>query len=89
MDIQEAMKIVTSELRNDLDYRRSWEANIAMAFKDTWSWTLGVNSDCVSGEMIHDISNRAARHFLAILCTEGETDLPGMLALATSIEEAQ
>lgn len=91
MNIQEAMEVVTNELKNDLDYRRSWEANIAMAFKDTWSWTLKENSDCVPSEMIHDISNRAARHFLAILCIDSEDhdDLPGMMALNKSIEDAR
>jgi len=31
---QDAMKIITKELRRDKDYRRSWQSSIAMAFVD-------------------------------------------------------
>ena len=31
---QDAMKIITKELRKDKEYRQSWQSSIAMAFVD-------------------------------------------------------
>lgn len=74
MNIQEAMKIVTREIANDPNYRITWQANIAMAFKDQWMKTMEINSDCVDYKTIHDIANKAANNFLDILCIEANKE---------------
>ena len=38
MEIKEAMAKITTELKNDTGYRKSWKANIAMAYKDCEHW---------------------------------------------------
>lgn len=65
MNIQEAMKVITTEIANDPGYRIGWEANIAMAFKDAAAQTLVQNED--SRAVTHEIANKAASNFLDIL----------------------
>ena len=92
MDIQEAIKVLTNELENDESYRIAWESNIAMAFKDSWSSHMGVNSDCIPFSDLHSISNHAARYFISLLCMKkgnGDIDLPGMLALNLGLENSR
>lgn len=60
-----AVQSLTKALVEDEDYRRTWAANIAMAFIDEYSRSeILIKSD----EMIHDIANKAADHFLNNLC---------------------
>lgn len=61
MKIVEAIDVLTKELIGDPDYRRSWHANIAMAFKDSYTW----NEDKLD---INKIANDAADYFLWLLC---------------------
>lgn len=63
MNIQEAMKIVITEIANDPSYRVTWEANIAMAFKDQ----VMRETDFYDPEWLHNVSNKAANNFLDIL----------------------
>jgi hypothetical protein len=51
-DLVEALK--------DADYRRSWQANIAMAFYDAYRQ--------YPNEDLHKVANIAADHFLNLLC---------------------
>ena len=71
--IQHAMKILINSLRTDKDYRRSWQANIAMAFKDEMSNWLTLNKPTFKDEIeteldIHEIANQASNNFLDLLC---------------------
>ena len=59
--VKEAISKITTELKNDTDYRESWKANIAMAYKDCERWYK---------EDAHVIANDAAEHFLKLLCDD-------------------
>lgn len=59
--IEEAIKVLVNELRTGEDYRRSWQANIAMAFKDC-------DDKYDGGETIDAVANEAADNFLNLLC---------------------
>ena len=60
-EVKEAVEILVKALKEDADYRESWKANIAMAFKDTYD-----NADIM--DEIHTIANAAADNFLNLLC---------------------
>ena len=57
-------------LKNDLDYRITWKANIAMAFKDKWQGAVNFDGPPITSEAIHKIANDAADYFLNNLCQE-------------------
>lgn len=68
MTTKEAVTHVCGELKNDIDYRRGWEANIAMAFYDCTHWyKKETGKRYLTMVDIHKIANRAANHFLDIL----------------------
>ena len=71
MNTAEALKHITKELKHDRDYRFSWQANIAMAFKDRYSqYKKEMNKKVLSNEDIHVVANDAADYFLKLLCDE-------------------
>ena len=56
-------------LKSDREYRRSWEANIAMGFKDCYYKYQRFNGKkYLSHFDIHGISNKAASDFIDALC---------------------
>lgn len=57
-DLVEALK--------DVDYRRAWQANIAMAFYDAYRQ--------YPNEDLHKVANIAADHFLDLLCKPRESE---------------
>jgi hypothetical protein len=59
---KEAIETLCNELREDEDYYYSWQANIAMAFKDEME-RGGYEVD----EQVHEIANDAAKNFLNLL----------------------
>lgn len=69
-DVHHAMNVVCAAIREDEGYRISWQANIAMAFKDsmeqegTHSPNPGNHSILVTRAMLHKIANDAADTFL-------------------------
>jgi hypothetical protein len=66
--LKKAVKILSKALRNDPDYFRAYQANIAMQFKDEYSRvrkTRGYNY--LNNEDIHNIANKAAKSFLELL----------------------
>lgn len=67
MTIQDAMKVLISELKSDQDYRYSWQANIAMAVYDAYT-----DSGRPRDEAIHAICNQGAIRFLDLLCRDRE-----------------
>ena len=62
-----AEKLVEA-LKTDEDYRRSWSANIAMAFKDEWQRAADDGGLPATPDKIHVIANKAAEYFLWLLC---------------------
>lgn len=68
MTVPEAMKVVTEAIKTDPSYRVTWEANIAMAFKDEWVRKVGDHgSHKADYGDIHLVANNAANNFLDIL----------------------
>lgn len=64
-DVKIAVQIFSRAIKDDPDYWRTWQANIAMAFKDEWERNINLKTS------IHIIANNAARNFLMQL-TAGE-----------------
>ena len=58
-----AIDKLTDALMTDADYRRSWQANIAMAFYDAYQEEYGVTINKGS-EVVHKIANNGAKRFL-------------------------
>lgn len=85
MNIEEAIKVLTHELVNDEEYRRSWSANIAMSFYDVVKLN---NNYAIDREWLHKHANMGAELFLEILCRkETQEDLPGSFALVNLVNE--
>lgn len=71
MKKESPIKNLVKALKKDKEYREAWKANIAMSFKDNYSWhkdTTGKRS--MSKDDIHVIANRSAEYFLQLLCNE-------------------
>lgn len=65
MELKDAVIKLKEELKKDEGYYYSWQANIAMAFKDEYIRKMGGTSSNV-----HDIANQAARNFLDLLISQ-------------------
>ena len=65
MTTKEAVDRLCKALEEDMDYFRTWQANIAMAFKDEYQ-------SAFMSDGVHDIANRAAVNFLRLLIKQGE-----------------
>lgn len=64
---------LVSALESDPEYRRGWVANIAMAFVDNYNWYFQhVTENPLKKEDLHAIANKAAEHFLQVLCMRPE-----------------
>jgi hypothetical protein len=63
--LSEAVKVLIEALKTNEDYRRSWNDNIAMAFKDEYSRN---RLKYKTRQDIHKIANTAANDFLKLLC---------------------
>ncbi len=64
MKLKKACKKVFKELRKDEGYYYSWQANIAMSFKDEYDRCL---KKYKNQKDIHQIANIAAKNFLNLL----------------------
>ena len=64
MKTEDEIKHLCEQLKADKHYYYSWQANIAMQFKDSCA-RHGVNFP-----ELHDIANEAAINFLFLLCRE-------------------
>ena len=61
--IEDSVKHLCEILRNDMDFRRTWHANISMAFQDEF------NRRRVSQEkLVNEVANKAADNFINQLC---------------------
>jgi len=70
------IEYVVEEISKDVDYRRSWEANIAMAFVDCTRWYKKENSrEYLTKKDLYEIAQKSAKHFLDILVGK-ENEIP-------------
>jgi len=70
-ELKEAISKLTTELKNDKEYRESWKANIAMSYKDNEYWyKKQTGKKKLNIDDKHIIANNAAEHFLKLLCDE-------------------
>lgn len=71
MTTKKAISEITKKLKTDKDYRRSWSANIAMAYIDNEHWyKQKTGKKHLNKKDKHTIANNAAEHFLKLLCDE-------------------
>lgn len=70
-ELEKAIKILLTELKSDSQYRYSWVANIAMAYKDTERWYKEkTGKKFLNKKDKHIIANKAAEYFIEQLCQE-------------------
>lgn len=66
------IKELVSVLNNDKEYRQTWVANIAMAYKDEQTiYKKKHNKKTLNAMDVHIIANQAAERFLNVLCVTG------------------
>lgn len=64
-----AVETLIQSLIKDEDYRRSWKANIAMAFKDEFHREVTRKKSWqINSTELHNVANTAADNFLNNLC---------------------
>ena len=72
MTTKEAVNHLTAELKKDADFRRTYEANIAMAFVDAFNKANGNKKEFLKylfyENGLHEIANEAADNFLTLFC---------------------
>lgn len=85
VNLIDAINRVCEEIKNDKGYRLSWEANIAMAFKDAFDFS-GHKHD---NKVVHKVANKAATSFLDQLIGKDIGDVDGMAAIAKLHELTQ
>lgn len=84
VNLSDAINRFCEEIKNDKGYRISWEANIAMAFKDQFNFS-GYKHDA---KVVHEVANKAAAAFLDQLIGKDMGDVDGMAAVAKLHEQA-
>ena len=71
MTTARALNHITDLLKKDKDYRRSWSANIAMAYIDNEHWyKRKTGKKTLNRKDKHIIANNASEYFLQLLCDE-------------------
>ena len=65
MEMKEAVKVLTEQIKSDPELFYSYQANIAMAFKDEYD---RCEKKYKNKEDIHQIANQAAINFLNLWC---------------------
>ncbi len=67
MKIEEAVKVLTTALKEDEGLREGYKANIAMAFKDEYA-RKKIDKNYVNSNDLNEIANQAADNFLNLWC---------------------
>lgn len=67
LGIKKEVDVLCKALKEDEGYFISWQANIAMAFKDEYERTMNELNTHYNHDIIHLIANRAAKNFLNLL----------------------
>lgn len=70
IQIQDAIRRLSHELKHDAGYFYAWQSNIAMAFKDEYD-THNRPGEAVD---LHQVANAAAKNFLNLLIREPNAD---------------
>ena len=66
-------KDLISALGNDPSFRLSWEANIAMSFKDcAYQYKKKTGKKYLTQLDLHIVANNAANYFIDLLCSDHE-----------------
>ncbi len=73
-ELQKAVETLCKALREDPELYYSYQANIAMAFKDEYRTMYPGPSTKNDREVIHAIANTAAKNFLNLLIREPHAD---------------
>ena len=74
IELKNAISRIISELKNDKGYYESWQANIAMSYKDNDVWYKNkTGKKYLNKNDKHIIANNAAVYFLNQLCNNNET----------------
>jgi len=60
------IKTLIKHLKKNKDYYYSWQANIAMAFRDEYDKQKRIKKNLNSSD-IHEIANNGAKNFLNLL----------------------
>lgn len=89
LSVADAMARLKEAIRTDSDYRLGWECNIAMAFKDVWTFNPYDPQHGVTPEHIHLVANKAAAVFLDLLIHTESNEADGMAALAQIHRDAK
>jgi hypothetical protein len=71
VSLKRSIEVLCEAIVKDGDYRMSWKANIAMAFKDEYARVYG---DQELMGTVHDIANSAADNFLTMLTRNVNAD---------------
>lgn len=74
LKIKEAVEILIEALKKDEGYRISWQANIAMVFKDEFSNFSDSKIGFISLDDVHVIANKASDNFLNLLCNQNKKE---------------
>lgn len=67
MDVSEAVKVLTQALKDDVEFREAYKANIAMSFKDEY-FRKKLDKKYLNKNDLHLVANQAADNFLNLLC---------------------
>jgi hypothetical protein len=73
MTVENAINVLSEELKNNEGYRIGWVANIAMAIKDVWNEEFdlaGVKMTETQKDQLHICANLAAENFIKNLCRQ-------------------
>jgi hypothetical protein len=60
IELSKSIEILVKALKEDEDYYRAWQANIAVCMSDVFNQTKNYDS-------LHDITNTGAKRFLDLL----------------------
>jgi len=64
--LEKAINVLCKALDKDNDYFNSWQASIAMSFKDEWQRKRS-EKKYLNAQDVHNIANKAASNFLETL----------------------
>lgn len=71
MKTEDAVNHLVKEFKKDKEYREVWEANIAMAYIESYAdYKNKTKKKSLSHEDNHIIATKAAEYFLKQLCNE-------------------
>jgi transposase len=67
LGIKKEVDVLRKALKEDEGYYISWQANIAMQFKDEYGRKMEELGTQYNSDIIHEVANTAAKNFLDLL----------------------